>query len=73
MVKGGKQESGASVCSRCGQAFVCGMTAGEAKCWCSAFPPVFAVPVEGEESAGCYCPACLEALVAERLGKAVQP
>lgn len=68
-----KKESVASVCARCGQRFVCGMTAGEEKCWCAAFPPIFAVPAEGGAQGGCYCPACLETLVAERLRKAVRP
>ncbi|NMG33029.1 hypothetical protein GRF61_01020 [Azoarcus sp. TTM-91] len=68
-----KKERGASVCARCGQRFVCGMNAGAEKCWCAAFPPLFAVPDEGGAQAGCYCPACLEALVAERLGSAAWP
>lgn len=48
------------VCPRCGATFTCGMLAGEPVCWCAALPPLASVPQQG---AGCYCPACLKALL----------
>ena len=52
-----------SSCARCGAAFTCGMSAGQEPCWCAAYPPVMPVP---QENAGCYCPACLGELTAQR-------
>ena len=49
-----------SVCSRCGAEFGCAMVdGGDGPCWCTALPPVVAVPVQGE-AAACWCPACLK-------------
>lgn len=56
-------------CPRCGAATGCGMEAGVEPCWCAVYPPVFAVP-SPEAGKGCYCPACLTALVAERQAEA---
>lgn len=50
----------APTCPRCGAAFTCGMQAGEPVCWCAVLPPLSTVPDEG---AGCYCPACLKAML----------
>lgn len=54
-----------NLCPRCGQAFTCGMRAGEAVCWCVAHPPAFVVPQADAvpASGACYCPACLAALI----------
>ncbi|MBI1942159.1 MAG: cysteine-rich CWC family protein [Betaproteobacteria bacterium] len=42
-------------CARCGAPFVCGMKAGEARCWCSDLPALQPVPRRS-----CLCRACLE-------------
>ena len=47
-------------CPRCGAAFVCGMQAGQASCWCAELP-VLQKAAEGVE--GCYCPDCLRQLL----------
>lgn len=52
--------SGTSTCQRCGAVFTCGMQAGEPVCWCAALPPLVTIPDDG---AGCYCPACLKAML----------
>ena len=59
-----------SICLRCGAAFSCAMR-GEADgpCWCTAMPPVVAVPGEG---ASCWCPGCLK-LHIESQRNAVEP
>ncbi len=60
-----------SVCPRCGAEFRCGMTGGDEKCWCASLPPVAPLPVPAPgTSASCYCPACLQAIKAERAGRA---
>ena len=52
-----------SLCTRCGAAFGCAMADGaDGPCWCTELPPV--VPLPGVE-AGCWCPACLRAHIAE--------
>lgn len=43
-------------CPLCGCVFVCGMEAGQTKCWCAELPP-FRIP--DAAPAGCYCPDCL--------------
>lgn len=53
-----------SRCPRCGKAFVCGVVAGEASCWCMRLPPGPPLP---RTSDACYCPDCLAALRAEQL------
>ena len=47
-------------CARCGASFGCGRN--DADCWCTHLPPLPA----GALAAGtdCYCPACLQAIVA---------
>ncbi|OYZ03533.1 MAG: hypothetical protein B7Y42_00010 [Polaromonas sp. 28-63-22] len=63
----------ASVCTRCGAVFRCGMVAGDAHCWCADLPalPQLPVPLPGSDSANaqepagdasCFCPACLKSL-----------
>lgn len=59
-----------STCSACGAVFECGMADGplEAPCWCTrlpALPPEAYVRAEGDgsESAACFCPDCLRALI----------
>ncbi|WP_106755659.1 cysteine-rich CWC family protein [Massilia glaciei] len=48
-----------SACSACGAQFGCAMAdGGDAPCWCTALPPVVAVP-GANAGAGCWCPACL--------------
>jgi hypothetical protein len=46
-----------SVCTNCGASFVCGAAAGLSSCWCMHVPALARVP---EDTAGCFCPACLE-------------
>ncbi len=59
-------EPGASECPLCGANFTCDILAGKEECWCMAFPTVMTVPgTEGK----CYCPACLEKIIAEKTGK----
>jgi hypothetical protein len=60
-----RQQAGMeSTCTRCGARFGCAMRAGsDAPCWCTQLPAVVAVP---EASAGCWCPACLAAHIAEQ-------
>lgn len=50
-----------SACSRCGAPFLCAMAdPGAAEpCWCTALPPVVALP-QGPGGA-CWCRACLQA------------
>jgi hypothetical protein len=55
-----------SVCTRCGAQFGCAMADGTADpCWCTAMPPVVAVPEPGE-AVGCWCPACLKAHIEQQ-------
>ncbi|MEK6243645.1 MAG: cysteine-rich CWC family protein [Pseudomonadota bacterium] len=49
-------------CARCGTAFVCGMKAGQARCWCADLPPLEPLP-----GRGCLCRACLEIELATEL------
>ena len=51
-----------SRCARCGAPFHCG-AGGQEPCWCASLPQVLPVPYDG---AGCYCPQCLEQVIAER-------
>ena len=46
---------GARVCPQCGAAFVCGIAAGAARCWCFEIPSV--MPVRADTA--CLCPVCL--------------
>jgi hypothetical protein len=56
-----------STCTRCGAEFGCAMVDGNdgAPCWCTKLPPVVALPASGE-TAGCWCPACLEQHIAQQ-------
>lgn len=54
---------GERACPRCGATFVCGNEAGAPTCWCAELPPVLSLPANG---AGCYCPACLRAIIAQQ-------
>ncbi len=47
--------SGARVCSQCGATFLCGIAAGNDRCWCFDLPPALAVRAD----TACLCPACL--------------
>jgi hypothetical protein len=44
----------ASVCTRCGAVFRCGMVAGDAHCWCADLPALqqLPVPLPGNASVG---------------------
>ncbi|MBI4989700.1 MAG: cysteine-rich CWC family protein [Rhodocyclales bacterium] len=44
-------------CPGCGRAFICGMNAGWARCWCAELPPL---PTQPEADKGCYCADCLK-------------
>ncbi|MET3130174.1 hypothetical protein AAKU55_000427 [Oxalobacteraceae bacterium GrIS 1.11] len=65
-----------SVCGRCGAVFGCAMAdrspadanAGE-PCWCTALPPVVALPAQG---GACWCPACLQHYIAAQQAGAPQ-
>ncbi len=50
------------MCPGCGRAFACGMMAGEPRCWCAELPPLKALPDAGK---ACYCPECLEKMLAD--------
>ncbi len=54
-----------STCVKCGGKFDCGMVDANAPspCWCTALPPLPAALL-GREAAGCYCPSCLQGLLA---------
>ena len=47
--------AGARVCAQCGAGFVCGIAAGDARCWCFELPAV--MPVRADTA--CLCPVCL--------------
>jgi hypothetical protein len=54
-------------CPECGSAFVCGMEAGAAECWCAKLPPLLRVPAAATAPLGtsdakvcCLCPICLQ-------------
>lgn len=53
------RHAGERTCPRCGARFVCGMEAGEKRCWCAELPAI--VPSDPAR-AGCLCPACLRAI-----------
>jgi hypothetical protein len=58
-----------SICPRCGAAFSCGMTDDKAAqpCWCTRLPvlPESALAAaNGGKAAACFCPDCLQALIA---------
>jgi len=56
MSKEGAVAEGRRCCPLCGRVFVCGMEAGQKKCWCTELPPV---SLPAAPAAGCVCPACL--------------
>lgn len=59
----------ANICPQCGVQFRCGMEAGDTECWCASLPAFAPLPADaGPDSpamAGCFCPACLKARLAE--------
>ncbi|MGQ0578672.1 MAG: cysteine-rich CWC family protein [Betaproteobacteria bacterium] len=60
-----ENQDGLRSCVQCSAEFACGM-GGPAPCWCSTeFPPAIGVP---QNDAGCLCPACLRARIAEATG-----
>ncbi len=53
------------LCERCGAAMRCGLTAGDAACWCASLPVVDGARLrrpDGGAWGACLCPACLGAL-----------
>jgi len=53
-------------CSQCGAEFTCGVTAGEATCWCFDMPniiPLDSIGTDDDTQAGCLCPDCLQAKI----------
>lgn len=59
-----------SQCVRCQAEFSCAMVDGApdgAPCWCTALPAMLPVPEAG--AAGCYCPQCLQQVIAEQGGR----
>jgi hypothetical protein len=55
-----------SRCAGCGAEFRCGMEAGDRECWCASLPPLMSLPARaGTDAApvGCFCPACLKAML----------
>jgi hypothetical protein len=57
------RRAGERRCPRCGAVFVCGNEAGAVSCWCSELPAALPLPGDG---AGCYCPACLRAIIGQQ-------
>lgn len=55
---------GQRTCPRCGALFVCGLAAGEARCWCFDLPNV--IPLSSLDVEGCLCPDCLRAAIEMR-------
>lgn len=56
-----------TTCKRCRQHFRCGISAGEATCWCFALPQVMPLPDEqATTKAACLCPDCLEKTIANK-------
>jgi hypothetical protein len=53
------------VCSVCGVQFGCGAVGEGEGCWCGDYPPI--MPLESGQ--GCYCPACLKAIVREKIAE----
>jgi hypothetical protein len=51
--------SGECACPHCAEIFVCGVAAGEEKCWCEELPPLQA----DHGIKGCYCPNCLPVMI----------
>ncbi|HMM76551.1 MAG TPA: hypothetical protein PJ986_12635 [Gammaproteobacteria bacterium] len=49
-------------CAGCGKTFGCGARLDA--CWCQQLPPLDPARIAGD--AGCYCPDCLAALIAEQ-------
>ncbi len=50
-------------CGSCGSAFVCGIEAGDAKCWCFDLPhviPLESIGRDDKTEADCLCPTCLQ-------------
>lgn len=45
-----------SRCPACGQANLCGITAGDPGCWCMQQPALNNTPQDGQS---CWCQACL--------------
>jgi ribosomal protein L34E len=55
--------AGMRLCPQCGGRFVCGIAAGDDRCWCFDLPAV--MPVRPDTA--CLCPNCLrEAIEAKR-------
>jgi hypothetical protein len=57
-----------SRCAQCGAEFRCGMEGGDKECWCASLPPLMSLPessATGSPAAGCFCPACLKAKLAQ--------
>lgn len=48
-------------CPGCGEMVACGMSNGEAACWCTELPRVLPVPAN-DSAALCYCRSCLQKL-----------
>jgi hypothetical protein len=62
-----------SICTHCGAGFGCAMAdGGNAPCWCTALPPVIAVPRADAQAPapGCWCRACLEQHIAQQAAAA---
>jgi hypothetical protein len=53
------KKPGETLCPGCGRNFVCGMQAGQTRCWCADLP---ALPVPRPQVPGCYCADCLRRL-----------
>jgi len=59
-------------CSACGIAFGCGQSADGSGpcCWCASLPAL--MPLEAEAGLDCRCPACLKAVLQQRIEAYVQ-
>ena len=62
-----------SQCPRCQACFACGMVddPGAATCWCTALPKLSDGQID-RCVAQCYCPVCLQQMVAEA-GERMEP
>lgn len=53
------------LCPACGKSVGCGMTRGDATCWCFDLPHRIPMPAR-ESGARCYCRVCLERHIADQ-------
>ncbi|MEZ4667641.1 MAG: cysteine-rich CWC family protein [Anaerolineae bacterium] len=62
-----QRQNGVRTCAECGSAFTCEVEAGQTQCWCFNLPRI--IPLNGSNSSGCLCPACLSAKIEALQGR----